>query len=368
MYNLTILIVDDIKYNTCPLKEKIKKNLDVKTYTASSLDETKQIISTNNIDLILVGMNISYIKCKEFIENSNFLKEFKSIPIFCIRDICEINNVNTSDFTRVEYIPYNENDELLIRKLKVYICIYNAIKESNRTLNISVNTLVIESKLSSIAEIIKLIYNQLNQPYNILSSNNKDINISYYFNESIKKFKNDFSLYNKKQMDILNNSVKGFLDIFTVQKNYEKINISSCINNCINLLRKKIDKLDIKFEFKIDNSLEVIGVGLELSQVILNILNNSIDAFNQNKTLNPKITIKLYQKDSKSILSIKDNAGGVDIGILESISKPYITTKDDSKGIGLYFVKLIIQKSFGGKYIYQNQKSGLKSKIILNYY
>lgn len=368
MYNLTILIVDDIKNNTCPLKEKIKKNLDVKIYTASSLDETKQIIFLNNIDLILVGMNISHIKCREFIENFNFLKEFKNIPVFCIRDICEINSIKTSDFARVEYIPYNENDELLIRKLKVYICIYNAIKESNRTLNMSVNSLVLQSKLSSIAEIIKLIYNQFTQSYNILSSNHKDINLSYYFNELIKSFKDDFSLYNRKQIDIVNNSVKGFLNIFTTQKNFERINISSCLNDCIKLLRKKTDKLDIKFELDIDNSLEVIGVFLELSQAILNILNNSIDAFIQNKTSKPKIIVKLYQKDLKSILSINDNAGGIDNEILESISKPYITTKEDSKGIGLYFVKLIIEKSFNGKFIFQNQNYGLKSKIILNHY
>lgn len=292
-------------------------------------------------------MNISQVKCKEFVESSNTLKELKNIPIFCIRDICELNSVKTSEFARVEYIAYSENDDFLIKKLIVYICIYNAIKESNRTLNMSVNSLVLQSKLSS---------------------NHKDINLSYYFNELIKSFKDDFSLYNRKQIDIVNNSVKGFLNIFTTQKNFERINISSCLNDCIKLLRKKTDKLDIKFELDIDNSLEVIGVFLELSQAILNILNNSIDAFIQNKTSKPKIIVKLYQKDLKSILSINDNAGGIDNEILESISKPYITTKEDSKGIGLYFVKLIIEKSFNGKFIFQNQNYGLKSKIILNHY
>lgn len=101
----------------------------------------------------------------------------------------------------------------------------------------------------------------------------------------------------------------------------------------------------------------------ELSQVIINIVNNAKDALLDNKIVNPWIKIDLEEiENSKVIISIEDNAGGIDESIIDKIFDPYFTTKDDHNGtgLGLSMSKQIVTQSLGGDLSVQNTKNGAK--------
>lgn len=367
MYNLNILIFDDIKNNTCHLKELIKNNFNLNIFTASSLDEIKQSILYNNIDLMLVGFKIDDIKCIDLMNEVKNTKELKNIPLFCTKDIYELNKVKKiKDFARVEYIPYLENDSNLIKRLKIYICIYHAIKESNREFNRNNELLLHYSKLSSISELIKLIYKQLNDSYNVLSSTHNDIKLSYHFNELIKNFNNDFSFYSKKQVDMLFSSVNGFLEIFDKEKSIERFNISKSIKDIIELLKIKLKFYDIKLELDLDTSLEYIGVNLEFCQVLLNIINNSISLGNHNNNIAPKVKISLFEKDTNIILLVKDNFTSLDEKQIYEINNLKCFKSPLDKLYSIYISNLILTKSFNAKFLIKNTNSGLESKVYFN--
>ena len=65
--------------------------------------------------------------------------------------------------------------------------------------------------------------------------------------------------------------------------------------------------------------------------MILNLINNSKDAFSNIKNRDKKIEILL----KNNIIIIKDNAGGVPKDIIDKIFDPYFTTKEQGKGTGL---------------------------------
>ncbi len=71
----------------------------------------------------------------------------------------------------------------------------------------------------------------------------------------------------------------------------------------------------------------------EISQVLLNLLNNAMDALEQQAT--KKITIILEKREGATIFLIQDSGAGVAPDLAEKIFQPFYTTKAVGKGTGL---------------------------------
>src|SRR6266702_60298 len=75
----------------------------------------------------------------------------------------------------------------------------------------------------------------------------------------------------------------------------------------------------------------------KLIQVVVNLLQNSLDAFKQKSfdEEKPTIWIEGRLENGTSRLSIRDNGEGIDPQILDKIFDPFFTTKDVGEGMGL---------------------------------
>ena len=102
----------------------------------------------------------------------------------------------------------------------------------------------------------------------------------------------------------------------------------------------------------IKNCKEIFVTGLEneFIQVILNIINNAMDAFENKKNNHKFIFIDAYKEKNNVLIKIKDNAGGIEKNIIDRVFEPYFTTKHKSQGtgIGLYMSLEIIKKHMNG--------------------
>ncbi len=122
----------------------------------------------------------------------------------------------------------------------------------------------------------------------------------------------------------------------------------------------------------IEKNSEIVGIKNELVQVVLNIINNSKDAFKSRNIKDRKIIIKTSNDTNNLTVAIKDNAGGIDENVLEKIFEPYFTTKHQSQGtgIGLYMSREIIQDHLRGtinahNIINKKKEKGMEFKIII---
>jgi two-component system, NtrC family, sensor kinase len=92
---------------------------------------------------------------------------------------------------------------------------------------------------------------------------------------------------------------------------------------------------------------------IEIQQVILNLLRNAFQAFNQQEygaPLNPTITLSAYRENDWLCIEGSDNGPGIQESVRRHIFEPFFTTKDVGKGTGLglsvsYF---IITEHHGG--------------------
>jgi len=116
------------------------------------------------------------------------------------------------------------------------------------------------------------------------------------------------------------------------------------------LLHKALKKESISLTHHIDESITILGIQNELTQVLVNLLQNAKDALVSHRPTGRQIFLTVAQKDDHAIITVEDNAGGIPDAIKGEIFEPYFTTKHASQGtgLGLFMSKLIVEKSLNG--------------------
>jgi C4-dicarboxylate-specific signal transduction histidine kinase len=109
-----------------------------------------------------------------------------------------------------------------------------------------------------------------------------------------------------------------------------------------------------------DKDVTCNGYPRELLQVLMILLQNALEALVGRGIVNGKISIKTEQKNDEIILSVSDNAGGVNKEYIEKIWEPYFTTKQTAQGsgLGLYVAHKLVQEKLRGKLHVENQANG----------
>lgn len=227
--------------------------------------------------------------------------------------------------------------------------------------------LIEQSRLAAMGEMISVIAHQWRQPLNAIAS------ITTRLKMKIKMNKLDIALVEEKTEEINNylqymsKTIDDFRNFFEPTKHKESITLNELIFDTMKILSKTFENNNIQVEIQSKELSNIYIHKNELLQVIINILNNSRDAFLENNNKNGIININFNEdKNSQSII-IKDNAGGIPEHIINKIFDPYFSTKDrkNGTGLGLYICKNIIEKHSGGELKVENIDNGACFTITL---
>jgi signal transduction histidine kinase len=243
----------------------------------------------------------------------------------------------------------------LINKLKVKNeDIINERNAKDKTEKI----LIQQSKMAALGDMLQNIAHQWRQPLSVISTSASGIKMNRQFD--IIDIDQELKSIDKilESTKYLSNTIEVFRNFFKPSNTREFFDIGKSIDEAIflaNIDSNPYYNIQIKKDYE---KLDVNSFKNEFIQVILNIINNAKDALIQNISDNEDrlIIIKLYQKQNNLVISIKDNAHGVNEKIIDKIFQPYFTTKHKSKGtgIGLFMSNEIITKHMKGKLIVKN--------------
>lgn len=200
-----------------------------------------------------------------------------------------------------------------------------------------------QSRHASLGQMLANIAHQWRQPLTELSlamfnikkamQNNQADNATKFYDESKNIIKN------------MSETIDDFTNFFSPDKEKYYFNISDSIRESIGLLESVIndEMIIIKTEF---NDIKVLGITNELTQVIINLINNSKDAFIHNSILLREINIVTKKEKDFAVIEVHDNAGGISKENIEKIFEPYFTTKHKSRGtgLGLFMSKMICEQ------------------------
>ena len=219
-----------------------------------------------------------------------------------------------------------------------------------------------QSRMASLGQMLGNIAHQWRQPLtelNLTLFNMKKASIQNNEKKVDELYKESKSLISN-----MSSTIDDFTNFFNPQKEKKSFEIKDAINEALIILRKVIELENIHIQIDVPIDYKVIGVSNELSQVVINLIQNSKDAFIQNDITNRTIIITLKEElilDKKyALLELKDNAGGISKENIDKIFDPYFTTKYKSQGtgLGLFMSKMIIEKSLEGELSHKNIDDG----------
>jgi len=266
--------------------------------------------------------------------------------------------IKQSDKQQFRFLKMNEELEEYKKKLEDRIKQDKILFQQSRHIQMGEMISMIAHQwrqpLASISgTIVSMQLNQISDKFNL---NNKDD-----LEEFLKIQDENFIMMNT-QVKLLSHTIDDFRNFFKPSKIKEVVSISSPIKKALSIISTTLDEKGIKvnLSLKVDDEIEIHQN--EIIQVILNIIQNSVDNFVQESISNPYINISTGCDNMKSIfIQIEDNGGGIDSAILTKIFDPYFSTKDEKNGtgIGLYMSKLIVEEHNDGKLSVQNSKNGV---------
>ena len=147
-----------------------------------------------------------------------------------------------------------------------------------------------------------------------------------------------------------NEVFESFLSLFRGGKQeHQPVDINALALEAVQLLRKELDDHNIVAHTMLASELPAIqGNRGQLREVILNLLQNSIEAM-ATTTRQRVISVVTARHDPDSVsISLQDTGPGIDPDKLASIFDPFVTTKAKGTGLGLAICKMIIEQH-GGK-------------------
>jgi len=127
------------------------------------------------------------------------------------------------------------------------------------------------------------------------------------------------------------------------------LEMEAAIANAVALLGSELEKVGASIELP-DGATKVTVDGVELQEVLFNLLNNSLFWLRKVPRRKRKIAISVERlADGSLAITHEDSGPGVDGTIQDRIFDPYFTTRDGGAGLGLAIAGEIVEDFYGGK-------------------
>jgi PAS domain S-box-containing protein len=143
-----------------------------------------------------------------------------------------------------------------------------------------------------------------------------------------------------------------------------RVKTASFMENVLALLEETIEKKGALIAVSLDAEAESMYVDARaLQQVLLNILVNALDAVDGRNQ--PKISVHVLKREGTVLIRVEDNGPGIPEEILNSLFKPFTTTKAHGTGLGLVIARKMLFMMNGSIDITSRKDEGTVVEVIV---
>ncbi len=228
-----------------------------------------------------------------------------------------------------------------------------------------------QAKMAAMGEMMDAVAHQWKQPLNALSLMSDLLKEDFKEGNVTHGYIEEMTNNTQTQISHMVTTLEEFRSFFRPTKEANSFGIKRCLQSVLLLVNDEFMQNNINIHIQSRDELLIYGVENEFKHLILNIINNAKDAFNERGIDKRDIYINFYKEDNHINIEIEDNAGGIPEDVIHDIFKPEITTKEvgQGTGIGLYMSTQIAQK-LNGTLSVSNTENGacFFLEILLNQY
>ncbi len=362
-----ILVVDDEKsvhtLTNIVLDEFVFDNKKIELVDAYSAKEARTILKDSS-DIALILLDVVMETNEAGLDLVKYIRE--ELKNHEIRIIIRTGQPGIAPEESViqEYDINDYKDKTELTNIKLFTTIYASIRSYRDIINqkITLNKLrenekllQEQSKMAAMGEMLESIAHQWRQPLSVITAAASGMKMQ----KELGVLTDDmFVSTSDSIVDAamhLSETIDDFRDFFKKDKNVEPFSLRHSLHRSTELLSSKFKNRNIEI---IENTedIEIVGLINEMVQVLMNILNNAKDALENIKNDKKLIFVDIYKENNTNIVTIKDNAGGIPLDIIDNVFDSHFTTKgnQDGTGIGLYMSKQIIENHMSGKLSVKN--------------
>lgn len=344
----------------------------------------------------------------DFVPSTNFIIPFGVVletvllslaladSINILREESKVANQRVIDqIERNEELVLNQNIVLEKKVTERTAALQKALDE----LKAAQSQLVQSEKMASLGTLTAGIAHEINNPINFVSANvlplrdniadltklikeYKGINESNYETELLRlaevenEMDLEYTLVETKQLvdgieegaNRTHTIVQGLTSFSRGDSGSKtQADINRGIRSTVSVLKSRLN--NIKLRMNLDQNLPLVSCQVgKINQVVLNLMNNALDALEEKNGTNRKasqLTVETKDLEDSVQIIVSDNANGIDEELQRKIMEPFYTTKSVGKGTGLGLsISYSIIEDHGGA-IDIDSKMGVGTKFIV---
>ncbi len=321
-------------------------------YTVDPVSNGREAVEhalSNPPDLILLDMMMPELDGIQACQTLRQQKSTKNLPIVLL-------TARADEETKISALSVGANDFLTkpFSTTELEVRVHNLIQNHVLQLQLSDQNTLLQStieqlketevqlvqaeKLASLGRLSAGIIHEINNPLNFAASN------LYSLRRSADQTPESIRPTVVECLDDMEAALNRVRDIVSNLRSFthagggaiETINLQETLETALRFLSHELRE-EIQLVNRIPDNLNVQADRNRFLQVLINLLQNAVDAIKQNPNPTQPGTIWLdaFPQENDVLLTVTDNGPGIDPDIQDKIFDPFFTTKEVGKGLGL---------------------------------
>ena len=346
---LTVLFIDDQVESLKPLLTMVKRLLnDVEIITESSGTAGLERARTDKPDMIFLDISMpdidGYTVCRKLQESTIT----QAIPVLFLSSLelsmkeqLDALEIGAVDFLRkpIQSVELATRIRVMARLNDYTHRLEELVEEQTKRIERHQTIASRTERLAAMGTLAAGIAHEINQPLNALKVTADGLLYWKEREESISEEEVfDGLRFISKQCARIEAIINNMRDL--VQQNpvtsLEAIDIHQPIEQALSLIGQQLRQHSIEVERQFDSNLPMAtGSMTPVEQIILNLLNNSLNALDRTEKLQKKVIIRTVSDEEWVTIEVCDNGPGIPEEQLEQVFDPFFSDADSVGGMGL---------------------------------